>query len=393
MILLSVSFFFIAIFPLHSFVVGFFISCIKSFFLKTIIVSVSNDLTTDQRVTKICNTLCANNFKVILIGRKLKNSLPVFREYKTERIRLLFNKGFLFYAEFNFRLFLKLLFTKKDLILSNDLDTLLPNYLISIIQSKKIIYDSHELFPEIPELIDRPTVKGVWLNIERTIIPNLKNCFTVCDSIANYYSKIYKIEFKTIKNLPVKKEVLLGKFSFSTKDKKVILYQGALNIGRGLELLIETVALLEKHILVIIGDGDISNNLKLLASNSKANNRIFFLGRIAPYELQKLTPLADIGISLEEDLGLNYRYALPNKLFDYIQAEIPVLVSDLPEMKKIVTQFNIGEIVIDRSPKALAKKIEGFQLKKNSKELIKAKEVLNWNSQEDKLLSIFNNAV
>ena len=106
--------------------------------MKRIIVSVTNDLVTDQRVDKTCDVLTEIGFEVILVGRKLKNSLPIHRKYSTKRFRLVFNKGILFYAEYNTRLFLFLLFSRKSFLFSNDLDTLLPNYLISKIQKKKL---------------------------------------------------------------------------------------------------------------------------------------------------------------------------------------------------------------------------------------------------------------
>ena len=121
-----------------------------------IIVSVTNDLSTDQRVDKICNTLLELNFDVVLIGRKLPNSIRVKRVYSTRRFKLWFNKGALFYANYNIRLFFFLLFNKTDALWSNDLDTLLPNYLISKWKNKKLIFDSHEYFTEVPELVDRP---------------------------------------------------------------------------------------------------------------------------------------------------------------------------------------------------------------------------------------------
>jgi len=117
--------------------------------LQRIIISVTNDLVSDQRIKKICNTLQELNYDIILVGRLLSNSLPLKRDYKIIRMRLLFKNGFLFYAEYNIRLFLKLLFLRKDILLANDLDTLLPNYLISKIFSKKLVYDSHELFTEV----------------------------------------------------------------------------------------------------------------------------------------------------------------------------------------------------------------------------------------------------
>ncbi|OAD42942.1 glycosyltransferase [Polaribacter atrinae] len=359
--------------------------------MKKIIVSVTNDLSTDQRVDKVCGTLHQNGFKIILIGRKLKNSQPLNRKYSTKRIRLVFNKGFLFYAEYNFRLFFILLFSKKDILLSNDLDTLLPNYLVSILQGKKIVYDSHELFPEIPELVHKPFVKKCWSNLEAWILPKLKNTYTVCNSIAAFYHNKYKTDFKTIINLPKEKEIQLGKFPFHSKDQKIILYQGAVNLGRGLELMIDTMPFLENTLLVIIGDGDLFNNLKQQVKNNNLTHKIHFLGKISPKQLHKLTPLANLGISVEEDLGLNYRFALPNKIFDYIQAEVPILVSDLPEMKQIAIDYKVGEVVTNRSPKKLATQIKSILEKDFSTALKKAKQELVWEKQERKLLAIFNN--
>lgn len=359
-------------------------------FLKRIIVSVTNDLSTDQRIDKVCNTLQKDGFKILLIGRKLKDSTFLDRNYATKRIRLIFNKGFLFYAEFNLRLFFILLFSKKDILLSNDLDTLLPNFLISNIQQKKLVYDSHELFPEIPELVHRPFVKKCWSLLEAWILPTLKNTYTVCESIAAFYNNKYHTQFKTILNLPNRKKLELGSFPFQFQGKKIILYQGAINIGRGLELIIDTMQYLENCLLVIIGDGDIYTDLKLKVSNNNLNHKIYFLGKIAPLKLHQLTPLANLGISLEEDLGLNYRFALPNKIFDYIAAEVPIIVSDLPEMKQIAMNYNIGEIVENSDPKKLAKQIEELLKKDFSKELKKAKQELVWECQEKKLLAIFN---
>ena len=361
--------------------------------MKKIIVSVTNDLSTDQRVDKVCSTLQKEGYEIVLIGRKLKNSIPLKRSYNTKRIKLIFNKGFLFYAEFNFRLFFVLLFSKKDMLLSNDLDTLLPNYLVSSIQKKKIIYDSHELFPEIPELVHKPFVKKCWTKLEAWILPKLKNTYTVCNSIADFYDEKYNTRFETILNLPNKKELKLGEFPFKTKGKKIIIYQGAVNIGRGLELMIDTMEFLENCIFVVIGYGDIYKELVKKVEIKNLSHRIHFLGKIPPSELHKITPLANLGLSIEEDLGLNYRFALPNKIFDYIQAEVPILVSNLPEMKMISINYNVGEIVRNRKPIELAKQIEGLVEKDFSDGIKKAKKELIWENQEEKLISIFNKSI
>lgn len=363
--------------------------------MKRILVSVTNDLVTDQRVHKVCTTLTEIGFDVFLIGRRVKNSKKINRNYKTTRMKLLFTTGFLFYAEYNFRLFFKLLFLKKGILLSNDLDTLLPNYLISKLFNKKLVYDSHELFTEVPELINRPFTQKVWLKIEGIILPKLKNCYTVSQSIANYYNAKYKTNFDVVKNVPKQfKKIGQASLPFNTDNHKIILYQGAINKARGLELMIETMKFIENTIFIIIGGGDLELGLKQKIANLKLEEKVKFIPKTSPINLQKYTPLANLGISLEEDLGLNYKYALPNKLFDYIQAKVPVLVSNLPEMKKIITKYNVGEIAESRQPEKLANQINNILQKGNrfyDIQLTKAKKELVWKHESEILKNIFNN--
>ena len=358
--------------------------------MKRILISVTNDLTTDQRVEKTCEVLSEIGYDVLLVGRKLKKSLPIQRNYKTIRFRLLFNKGFLFYAEFNIRLFIFLLFTKKDLLFSNDLDTLLPNYIIGKLQNKKLVFDSHELFSEIPELVNKQRVKKVWLFLEKTIIPKLQNVITVSDSIKNHYHNLYGISAIVIRNIPKIEHINQKNFEIDAEEKKVILYQGSVNIGRGIELMIDTMALLDEYLFIVIGDGDILEQLKEKVSNLSLHNKVKFLGKKTPEELKELTPNATIGMSLEEDLGLNYRYALPNKIFDYLHANVPVIVADLPEMRSLIKKHPIGEILIERTPKTLAKTIINMTNISYEKELKTAKKELNWSKEKEKLISIFS---
>ncbi|MGC6284227.1 MAG: glycosyltransferase [Polaribacter sp.] len=359
--------------------------------MKTVLVSVSNDLTFDQRVQKVCNTLHKNGFSIHVIGRKQKNSNPSQFNYKVELIQLVFNKGFLFYLEFNIRLFFKILFTKKDILLANDLDTLLPNQMVSRLQSKKLVFDSHELFSEIPELVHRPFVKSIWKWLENSLIPRQQHGITVSSKITDFYKEKYKVNFITIKNLPNASVNLDSKMAnpFDKESKPIILYQGALNVGRGLELMIDTMEYLSNCKLVLIGDGDIRNDLERRVIEKNLQNQIEFIGKVHPKELKKVTPFASIGISLEEDLGLNYRFAMPNKIFDYIQAGIPILISDLPEMKIIVENFEVGEVVKSRNPQELASQIKSILQKDFSAGLKKAGKELIWENQEKELLRIF----
>lgn len=362
--------------------------------MQRVIVSVTNDLVYDQRVHRVCTSLIEMGYEVLLIGRMLPGSIPLERKYSIKRMRLFFNKGFLFYAEYNIRLFFKLLFTKKDILLANDLDTLLPNFFVSRMLNKKLVFDSHELFSEIPELNNRPKVKWLWRSLEKIIIPKLNNCYTVSESIAHHYKTNYKTDFIVIRNLPEKGKRKIENVDLPKIDnKKIILYQGAVNIGRGLELMIEAIPLLNNTIFLIVGDGDIKEQLVSKVAQADLGEKVQFLGKVLPEELQSITSQASLGISLEEDLGLNYRYALPNKLFDYILAKVPVLVSDLPEMKQLVKNYDVGVVLKRRTPENLANIIiEMLEKDKSSwdTQLRKAADEFIWEKESKKLNKLFN---
>ena len=133
---------------------------------KRIIISVTNDLVVDHRVHKVATILMKNNYKVLLIGTKNKKSQPISRDYSTKRFQMIFHKKFLFYAEYNIRLFFYLLFTSTDIFLANDTDTLMANFFASFIRRKKLVFDAHEMFPEVPEVINRKIVKNFWTKIK-----------------------------------------------------------------------------------------------------------------------------------------------------------------------------------------------------------------------------------
>ncbi len=361
--------------------------------MNKIVISVTNDLVTDQRVIRTCECFNELGFEILLIGRKLKKSSEVEFPYKTLRFNLIFNQGFLFYAEYNFRLFFKLLVSKKHIVYANDLDTLLPNFLISKLSSSLLIYDSHEYFTEVPELISRPWVRSFWLKIENYIFPKLKNVIAVNHKIADIYSTKYKVPITVIRNVPITHQTALSyPLDFLKEDQKLIIYQGALNLGRGLDLMIQAMVYLKEHMLVIAGDGDLSKQLRDQVKELHLQHQVVFLGRLLPIELVSVTKQAHLGISFEEDLGLNYRYCLPNKVFDYIQAGIPVLVSDLPLLKTLLSNFEIGECIKRREPKSLAVQIERIIQKKASyqPEIKRAASIFNWNKEKKILIEFIS---
>lgn len=275
-------------------------------------------------------------------------------------MNLLFDKGVAFYVEYNIRLFFFLLFRKKDLLFSNDLDTLLPNYILHKITGVKLIYDSHEIFCEVPELIETPFKKKIWEKLEAFIVPQLKHCITVNNSIANWFRNKYKVDFKVVRNIPDIPEIknLKNRKELGlAADKKIILLQGAgINIQRGAEEAVEAMQYVDGAILLIIGGGDVFKTLQTMTRDLKLENKIMILGKMKPDELMHYTRNADIGITLDKDSSINYHYSLPNKIFDYIHAGLPILASPLPEIKALIEHYQIGLLIDNHEPKHIASK-------------------------------------
>lgn len=364
---------------------------------KRVIVSVINDLVSDVRVKKSCDELQGLGYDVLLIGRKLPQSfsLPNYT-YKAERMNLLFTRGILFYFFFNLRLFFKLLFTKADLLFSNDLDTLGPNFLISKIKRIPLVYDSHELFCEVPELLNAPIKKKIWEMLESFAVPKLQYCITVNDSIAKVFSDKYKVKFEVVRNIPP----VLPVFHYKTKqelsmpmNKKIFILQGAgINIDRGVEELVLAMKYLDDAVLYIIGSGDIWNKLRKLITEKGLDKKVFLISKLTKEELLNYTRLADIGITLDKDTNLNYRYSLPNKLFDYIHAEVPILSSRMTEIERIIQTYDIGDFVDNHDPKHIAEKLQDMthsERYKIWKENLKhAKNVLTWDEEKKVFINL-----
>jgi glycosyltransferase involved in cell wall biosynthesis len=363
--------------------------------VKRIYIAVTNDLVTDNRIHKVACTLLKSGADVTVIGRKKPKSLQVQnRPYHTKRFKLLFNRGFGFYLEYNICLFFYLLFRRFNIIIANDLDTLPGSFFASKIKFKQLAYDSHEYFTEVPELVNRHIPRKIWTVIERVLLPRIKHSYTVCESIAKTYNDLYGINMKVVRNVPYLIN-LVNRVKNHTNDSKLILYQGSLNIGRGLEHIIDAMQYLENIKLQIIGDGDITEQLKERILKKGLSNKVELKGKIPFEELLDHTSKADLGIALEENIGLNYFYALPNKLFDYIQAGIPVLVSPFPEMQKIVNKYEIGSFYEHKTPELLAEKIlEIFKItdrynKWKENTTVAAKD-LCWENEEKILIQIYS---
>lgn len=361
------------------------------------IVCVTNDLCTDQRVHKTCMALCKCGYEVVEYGRILPSSLPLERAYTTIRKKHIFNRGPLFYAEYNIRLFIFLLLNDAKLIWANDLDTLPAAYFASKLKKKKLIYDTHEFYTETPELVNRPFAQSIWRKIESAIFPKLSTIITVNDSIAKLYKEKYKKNIDVIRNIPASFNIDVPKTRKELglpEDKKILIIQGAgINIDRGAEESCLAMQHLDDCVLLIIGSGDVIPMLKKMTSKMGLNSKILFRNKMDFKELRHYTMCADIGLAIDKDTNINYRYSLPNKLFDYLHAGIPVLTSGLPELDKILDHFDAGYKILNHDPQHIADVIKNIfnnydEYKVKKYNASQAGEKLRWENEERKLINI-----
>jgi glycosyltransferase involved in cell wall biosynthesis len=366
---------------------------------KKVIISVINDLVTDQRVDKTACVLTDLGFEVLMVGRHKTDSprMPE-RKYETFRMRLLWEKGPVFYAEYNIRLFFLLLSRPANLLVSNDLDTLLPNFLAHKLKRIPIVFDSHEYFTQTPELVDRPKVQRVWKWIEKTIVPRLKDCITVNLSIANLFKDEYHKHFKVVSNIPRKNKdfEIPDRASLGLPlNKKIVLLQGSgINVQRGAEEAVEAMQYSDNVLLLIVGGGDVLPELKKMVVELSLQSKVMFVPRQTPERLAGYTANADIGLTIDKDTNINYRFSLPNKLFDYIYAGVPVLATPLVELKKIIDQYQIGTFIENHDPLHIADTIEAMlsdekRMAFYKENTIKAAAKLNWENEKQTLIEIF----
>lgn len=369
---------------------------------KTIYLTVTNTLTYDQRMARICNSLYKCGYVVVLIGRRTK-VLPALQPQPFGQVRLSmwFQKGKLFYLEYNLRLFVYLLFKQMDAVCAIDLDTIVPCLFISKIKNIKRAYDAHELFTELKEVVSRPAIHKAWLWIEKKAVPKFKYGYTVNQFIKDELNRRYGVQYSIVRNLPVsvtptvfitdiESEKLL-----SSLPSKFFLYQGAVNEGRSFETLIPAMA----HVgmpLVIAGDGNFMNGVKALITEYKVTEKVILLGAVAPALLQQITPKAWYGLTLFESTGLNQYYSLANRFFDYIQAGIPQLCVHYPEYHIINQQYGIAYLINDLSSTSLAATLNKLasnsvlysELQQNCAVAAKA---LCWENEEQQLLEFYKN--
>ncbi len=370
-----------------------------------IILTVTNDLTYDQRMIRIAQTLSDTGYRVVLVGREQENSLPIIsQDFRQHRIHCRFKSGKLFYLEFNWRLYHYLISQRLDGICAVDLDTILPVYFASKFLGVPRFFDAHEYFEEVPEVIHRPLVKAIWEKLADWLVPKFDRAYTVCESLAEIFKKKYGIPFEVVRNLPFAdlpqpsppvNEQVISQIAELAAIKKIMLYQGALNEGRGLEVILDAMHYLDDTVLVLAGDGDIGSQLHARVAREYLSSKVIFLGYVTPSTLRAITPFATLGLNLLEARGKSYYYSLANKTFDYIQAGVPALHPDFPEYRRLLSEHQTGLLVKEMEGRYLATLISDLLENTPQYAVLKAncrlaKNKLIWEKEKERLTDIYN---
>ena len=353
-----------------------------------IYLTVTNSLTYDQRMHRICTSLHNNGYQVYLVGIKRPDSLPD-RPYKQIRLTSWFQKGKLFYLENHMRLFCFLLFRKAGLLVANDLDTALPVWLVSKIRSIPRLMDAHEYFIEMKEVMSRPFVYRIWSGLASFLLPRFPVGYTVGGLLAKKFKLVYGVEYDVIRNMPLKRNSV----DRIASANKFLLYQGAVNQGRGFETLIPAMRLIPYQ-LVICGDGNFMDELRALIKREDVDHRVQLMGMIPPEALRDWALRATIGIALPDREGANQYLALTNKFFNYIEAGLPQITYRYPEYDAINNQFPVAMLLNETDPESVSKAVNDLMDDESRRmsmtnACIQAREVYCWENEEVKLLSIY----
>jgi glycosyltransferase involved in cell wall biosynthesis len=361
--------------------------------IKRLVFTVTNDLTYDQRMIRICTSLAGAGYAVTLLGAKGRHSGPVIQQlFRQKRLSCFFTKGKGFYIEHNIRLFFYLLFTGTDIICAIDLDTILPCYFISRLKRIPRLYDAHELFCEMKEVVTRPGIYRLWKKIERFTVPKFPHGYTVNQTIADEFKKMYGVNYAVIRNIP-----LLQPLTIPDKKERYILYQGAVNEGRSFETLIPAMQQAPAR-LIICGDGNFMQPAKELVKQYALENKVIFTGKLPPAELRQYTLNAWAGVTLFEKNGLSNYYSLANRFFDYLHAGLPQLCVDYPEYKHINNQYPIAVLIDNTAPETIAGGLHTLLSDEKlyttlQQNCLQARVALNWQEEEKKLIAFYQNFI
>ena len=337
----------------------------------------------DRRMQRIIAALDEAGFEITWVSRSIYNSQ---NKDKHKVITTWFRSGPLFYLEFNLRLLFLLRSTDSNQISSVDLDTIPACYLASLITKRKLIFDAHEIYYEVPELLGKPLKKKLWQLIARSILPRIHQCYTVNQSLQKHHQDAYGQPYTVIRNLPLSRPTP----SHNRSNNKTLVYLGVINKGRGVELAIEFAKSSPDYKLILVGEGDLFAHIKEQAAGYP---NIIFTGYQEPDMIWPLLEQAAIGLNVLDGSSLNYKYSLANKFFDYLMAGIPSINMSFPEYKPIIDEHEVGLMIGAYDVESLAKAISLLEDQSTYSRLTdncrQYASLYTWEIEKKKLLPIY----
>ena len=357
---------------------------------KRIVLTVTSDPAYDQRMIRICTSLQKAGYDVLLIGRLRPNSgdLPQ-RPFRQIRIRQRIDSGKLFYILYNIKLFFRLMFVRADCLCAIDLDTILPVLYASIIRHLPRVYDAHELFCEMEEVVTRPATQKMWYAIEQRSVPGFSFGYTVNESYVKEYHRLYGVDYSIVRNATE-----LRPLTIPPKPEKIILYQGAVNQGRCFPELIAAMKQVNARLL-ICGEGNFYEQAQALVAEYGLQEKVIFKGYVKPESLRDITLSAYIGITLFVATSRSNELSLANRFFDYMHAGVPQLCMNYPEYAAIQSNYEVAVLLDQVSPESIASALNKMLVDDTfyahlQQECLKAREEYCWQKEEARLLDVYS---
>jgi len=363
------------------------------------------NFTTEHRLFREIQSLCSVGHTVMVVGfRDPEDTHFTLQHWKgidTCCLTLVRKRlpGFLFFLLFMFKLFFKTLRSNAGIYLACDLPALFPMALAARFTGARVVYDSREVFTELPEIHNHALKKLFWTLLEKSALSKITASICVCESDRQTLMHCHpSLTPVIIRNLPclrplVKTTLLRDRFSLDSNEP-ILLFQGTFLTSGGLEHLVPAAAHLNRGKLILIGSGPHENKILSLIQRLGLENTVLHLPPIPFSELHPWTSSASIGICPILPDGLNLENALPNKIFEYAMAGLPMVSTNLPEIRKLNDRFSFALLAEQPTPQGFADAINQLiedntlraRLAANARRMA---EQLCWENEEQRFLNLF----